>query len=83
MPCPKCEGALERPDLPHVLRPCEGCGRVLRIHETGAHGKGMQIRKGDQVVMPADWLRMSRNPLKTNTHFTKLKFHPRTDEFIL
>lgn len=71
MSCPKCQHVVERPDLPHVVRPCEGCGRELRIHEPGAHGKGMQIRKGDQVVMPADWLRMSLNPLKTNAHFTR------------
>jgi Shedu protein SduA, C-terminal len=31
----------------------------------------MQIRKGDEVVMPPDWLRMSLNPLKTNAHFSR------------
>lgn len=65
MTCEKCEHVAERPDLPHVVRPCEGCGRPLCIREPGAHGIGFQIRKGDQVVIPADWLRFSLNPLKS------------------
>src|SRR5688500_15432553 len=71
MPCPKCVDVLERPDVPHVVRTCEGCGRTLRVHEPGAHGKGLQVKKGDQVVIPADWLRLSLNPLKTNAQFSR------------
>src|SRR5512146_2668621 len=71
MSCPKCEHVLERPDLPHVVRPCEGCGRPLCIHEPGAHGIGLQIRKGDQVVIPADWMRLSLNPLRSTGRFSR------------
>jgi hypothetical protein len=31
----------------------------------------MQIRKGDQVIIPADCLRMSLNPLKSSGHFSR------------
>src|ERR1035437_6131556 len=71
MTCPQCENAVERSDVPHVVRICEGCGRTLRIHEPGPHGKGLQIKKGDQVVVPADWMRLSFNPLKTNAQFSR------------
>ncbi len=71
MPCPKCEHIVERPDLPHVVRPCEGCGRPLHIHEPGAHGIGFNIRKGDQFVIPKDWLKLSLNPLKSTGQFTR------------
>jgi hypothetical protein len=82
MSCPKCVGVVERPDVPHVIRTCEGYGRTLRIHEPGAHGKGLQVKKGDQVVIPADWLRLSLNPLKTNAQFSRFglqfRFNRRT-----
>jgi len=71
MPCPKCEHIVERPDLPHVVRKCEGCGHELHIHEPGAHGIGFKIRKGDQVVIPKYWLKLSLNPLKSTGHFSR------------
>lgn len=71
MTCQKCEHVVERPDVPHVVRPCEGGGRPLRIREPGAHGIGFQIRKGDQVVVPADWLRLSLNPLKSTGQLSR------------
>jgi Domain of unknown function (DUF4263) len=70
MTCAKCENIVERPDIPHVVRPCESCGRLLRIHEPGEHGIGMKIRKGDQVVLPAGWLTLSLNPLKSSGRFS-------------
>lgn len=71
MSCPKCEAIVERPDLPHVVRKCEGCGRELRIHERGPHGIGFNVRKGDQVVIPGDWLKLSLNPLKSSGQFSR------------
>lgn len=71
MTCPKCENIVERPDLPHTVRRCEGCGRELRIHEPGAHGIGFNIRKGDQVVIPEGWLKLSLNPLKSSGQFSR------------
>jgi hypothetical protein len=71
MSCPKCEHIIERPDLPHIVRQCEGCGRELHIHEPGAHGIGFNIRKGDQVVIPKDWLKLSLNPLKSSGQFSR------------
>ena len=71
MACPSCEHIVERPELPHTVRTCEGCGRTLRVHETGKHGIGLQVRKGDQVVIPADCLKLSLNPLKSSGQFTR------------
>lgn len=71
MSCPKCHTVVERPDLPHVVRNCEGCGRPLRIHEPGAHGIGFNVRKGDQVVIPSNWLKLSLNPLKSMGQFSR------------
>lgn len=71
MLCPKCEYIVERTDLPHVVRRCEGCGRKLHIHEPGAHGIGFNVRKGDQVVIPKDWLKLSLNPLKSTSRFSR------------
>jgi len=71
MPCLKCEHVVERPDLPHVVRLCEGCGRELHIHEPGAHGIGFNVRKGDQVAIPKEWLTLSLNPLKSRGQFSR------------
>jgi hypothetical protein len=71
MSCQKCERIVERPDLPHVIRKCEGCGRDLHIHEAGPHGIGFNIRKGDVPVIPAEFIKLSLNPLKSSGRFSK------------
>lgn len=71
MTCQECEHLVERPDLPHVVRPCPTCGRSLRIHEPGEHGIGFKLRKGDQVALPNDWLKLSLNPLKSSGQFSR------------
>jgi len=43
----------------------------LHIHEPGAHGIGFNVRKGDQVVIPKDWLKLSLNPLKSSGQFSR------------
>lgn len=72
MACSKCGDVVERPNLPHVVRQCEVCGRELRIHEPGAHGIGFNVREGDKVVIPQDWLKLSLNPLKSRGQFSRL-----------
>ena len=71
MSCARCQDIVERPDLPHVIRTCEGCGRELRIHEPGEHGRGFRVAEGDQVVIPDGWLRLSFNPLKGSGQFSR------------
>lgn len=71
MSCDKCKDVVERPDLPHVVRKCEGCGREMRIHERGKHGRGFKIGEGDVPTIPAGWLKLSPNPLKGGAHFTR------------
>lgn len=71
MACPKCEKIVETPDIPHVIRKCEGCGRELRMREPGKHGIGFEIRTGDQPVIPAGWLKLSLNPLKSSGQFSR------------
>lgn len=63
--CEKCKDIIDRPDLPHCIRTCEACGRVMYVHETGEHGIGVKIRAGDQFVIPSSWLKFGLNPLKT------------------
>ena len=70
MTCEKCANVVERPDLPHVIRACEGCGRLLRIHEPGENGRGFKVQKGDQVVIPAGFIKLSLNPLKSSGQFS-------------
>ena len=45
MACELCKDVIERPDLPHSIRQCEGCGRLMHIHEAGVGGKGVRIRE--------------------------------------
>src|SRR5215204_4930328 len=71
MTCTVCDGIVERPDIPHVLRLCPGCGREMRIHEPGDHGRGLQIQAGDRFVIPAGWLKLSLNPLQSTGTLSK------------
>jgi hypothetical protein len=71
MECPKCKDIIDRKDIPHVVRQCENCGRTMYVHEPDKHGKGIKIKKGDQFVIPANWLAFSPNPLKGTGRFTR------------
>jgi hypothetical protein len=72
MSCDVCKDVVERPDVPHVVRRCEGCGREMRISEPGEHGRGIRISAGDTFVVPGGWLKMSFNPLKSSGRFSRL-----------
>jgi hypothetical protein len=69
--CDKCKHIPDRQDVPHCVRKCEACGRVMYVHEPGDHGIGFKIRKGDQVVIPQGWLKISFNPLGGSGRLTK------------
>lgn len=69
MECEACKNVVERPDLVHVIRKCEKCGREMRIHEPGEHGIGVRTQAGDQFVIPKGLLKFSFNPLKSSGHF--------------
>jgi hypothetical protein len=71
MSCPSCANVAERTDIPHVIRQCPDCGREMHIHEPGFHGRGFQVRTGDRPVIPAAFLQMSLNPLKTTATLTR------------
>ncbi len=73
MPCEACKGKVDIDDLssPYVIRTCPTCGRDVKLRESGDHGRGMKVEKGDQVVFPAGWLKISANPLKGSGHLTK------------
>jgi hypothetical protein len=62
--CEVCRNVIEQPDVPHVVRSCSACGREMRVVEPGAHGKGIQVRKGDRFVIPAGFIKIAANPLK-------------------
>jgi Domain of unknown function (DUF4263) len=70
MACEKCLNVSEPDENAwHVLRPCPGCGREIRVAEPGKHGIGLKINKGDKVVAPS--LILSPNPLRGGGHFTR------------
>jgi hypothetical protein len=71
MACDQCKHIVDREDVPHVVRTCQNCGRVMHIHEPGKHGRGFKVNKGDQVVIPSTWLKLSPNPLKGTGQFTR------------
>ena len=71
MVCEKCKDVVESPDQIHTVRECEGCGRPLRVHEKGDHGRGMRIVKGDKVVIPEGWLKFSLDPRKSTGRFSR------------
>jgi Domain of unknown function (DUF4263) len=72
MACTECDSLNDITDLsrPYVVRTCKKCGREIKLRSPGAHGIGIKIRKGDRFVMPAGFLNMSANPLKSGGQFT-------------
>ena len=68
--CAKIEDVTDSGGL-YVIRKCGQCGREMKVREPGKHGIGIQIQKGDQVVMPAGWLAISANPLKASGHLSQ------------
>jgi Domain of unknown function (DUF4263) len=68
MSCAKCEPIANATNTkhPHVLRACPDCGQDYPVLEAGAHGIGIEIRKGDKFVMPAGFITLAANPLKAS-----------------
>jgi hypothetical protein len=75
MICPKCRDIVDRRDIPHVIKKCEACGRIMYVHESGKYGMGIKIRKGDTFVIPEGWIKLSPHPLKGTFTFTKQGLH--------
>lgn len=73
MTCPQCEHIIDQPGLPHVIRTCGDCGRIMQVHEPGKHGRGLKVTKGDQFVVPQSWLQQQLffNPLKSTAMFSR------------
>ncbi len=72
MACKSCEKLEDITDLsrPYTVHTCEKCGRKVKQRNPGAHGIGLNVQKGDQVVLPASFLTMSANPLKATGQFS-------------
>jgi hypothetical protein len=64
--CEKCKDWNETTDLnqPHTVRTCPQCGRKVPLRNLGPHGIGIKVQKGDQFVLPANFLQVSANPLR-------------------
>jgi len=83
MPCDLCADVVEREDVPHVIRACPGCGREMHIHEPGDHGRGFRIKAGDRPAIPAGWIKISLNPLKSTVQFTRAGLEMAAATFLL
>lgn len=70
MTCAACEHIVEQTETVHVIRTCS-CGRELHIAEPGEKGKGIRIAKGDRVVIPAGFLKLSLNPLRSRGQISR------------
>jgi hypothetical protein len=56
---------------PYIIRNCSQCGRAMKLRDPGEHGIGIQVRKGDKVVIPAGWLQIAANPLRGSGYLSK------------
>lgn len=73
MSCEYCKNLVEIENLnvPHVIRKCKNCGREMHIRNPGEHGIGIKVEKGDQFIIPGDWLKIHAHPLKGTSQLTK------------
>jgi hypothetical protein len=71
--CNKCDSIKDVSDTDglYTIRTCDSCGREIKYRELGKHGIGMEIKAGDRVVIPANFLQVSANPLKSSGHLTQ------------
>lgn len=73
MNCMKCMGLGDESvqSRPHVVRACPECGREYCVAEPGKHGIGLKVQKGDRFVVPADFLKISANPLRSSHQLSR------------
>jgi hypothetical protein len=69
--CDQCGLSLVPLQSTHVRRPCKTCGRTTHVIESGKTGQGIIVREGDQLVIPADLLRMSLDSERASGRFTR------------
>jgi hypothetical protein len=69
--CKQCEQSLVPLKTIHVKRPCKECGQSFYIFEPGENGQGMQVRKGDQPIIPPGAIRISLDFEQTNGRFSR------------
>lgn len=60
---------------PHTITVCKNCGRSIRTRTPGEHGIGFKVEKGQQVVIPANWLKIAANPLKSSGTLSRAGLH--------
>jgi hypothetical protein len=72
MACNICSAAETKvsPDIPHVLRVCQHCGGKYRARDPGPHGLGVDIKQGDEFVLPSSFMKVAANPLKGGGRLT-------------
>jgi hypothetical protein len=68
--CSRCGRSLvPLTDTIHVSRPCERCGKTIYLVEPGEEGKGIKVREGDNVTIPAGFIKLSLDPKVGGTFF--------------
>lgn len=65
MPCAICQNLVDTADLTKIytVKVCQ-CGRRIIQRKSGLHGIGLGVEAGDEVVIPAEALKIAANPLK-------------------
>ncbi len=71
--CKACVNLSDVEDLstPYVIRACDKCGRKIYLRPIGDHGHGIKVDKGDQFVIPENFIQIAANPLKGSGHLFK------------
>lgn len=56
--------------IPHVIRVCEECGGDYAFRDEANYGLAFNVEKGDKVVIPESFIKISANPLKSSGQMT-------------
>lgn len=64
--CDDCGCLLEQPDVPHAKGSCDDCGKSYYRLPTA---KGLEVKEGDQIVVPAGSIKLSLDPRQATTRF--------------
>jgi len=63
--CAQCGVSLVPLSVPFLSAPCEACGKTRHFVRPGDDGKGVKIEAGETFTIPAEWLTLSFDPVRS------------------